>query len=395
MIAVPSSVTSIVGLGMAGLTRTDTRPAAELAREAVIAAVDDAGLSLSDVDGLLLCRTSGASDAVLGLDLQRALGLRDLKVNRIVLCEGASALASIQTAQLCVSSGLADYIVCVFADAPVAPGKPMRTAFGRLKTNSGMEGLRYSAGLFGGASVYALSARRYLDLYGLDEQVLADVAITTRQWASINPAATFRKPLTAEDYFASRYISEPFRLFDCAAPVNGAIAVVITSDERSADCTPPPVHILACAEGHPGTPDRRGFDRSLAHGGAMAGKALFEATGLSPADIDICEFYDAFTIMPLIALEAYGFHKNGEGRKAFADGAAGPNGNGMPINTGGGHLSGFYLQGMTPVAEAVLQARGAAGERQHANARTILVTNDGGRFDYHIGMLLGSAEHSR
>ncbi len=383
---------SIIGLGHAGLTREDARPAAELARCAVIAAVADAGLAMPAVDGLVLGRSSGASDAVLGLDLQRTLGLHDLKLNRIVLCEGVSALSAIQTAALSVSAGIASVVACVFADAPIVPGKPMRTAFGRLKTGAGMEGLRYSAGLFGGAAVYALSAQRYLALHGLGEDVLADVAITSRAWAALNPHASFRKPLTREAYFAARYIAEPFRLFDCAAPVNGAIAVIVTNNARAADSAQSPVPILACAEGHPGTPDRHGFDRSLTHGGAIAARALFGATGLTPSDIDLCAFYDAFSIMPLLTLEAYGFYPRGEAHHAYADGAAAPGGRGMPINTGGGHLSGYYLQGMTPVAEAIIQARGAAGARQCERARTILVTNEGGRMDYHAGMILGAAD---
>lgn len=383
---------AIVGLGQVGLTRTETRPAAELARQAVIAAANDAGISMKAIDGLIVCRSGGANDAVVGLDLQRALGLRDLKLNRIVLCEGAGALAAIHTAALAVATRMASHIACVFADAPITPGTQMRAAFGRQKTGTGMEGLRYTAGLFGGAAMYALSAQRYLALHRLGEEVLGDVAITSRAWAALNPEASYRQPLTGDDYFAARYVAEPLRLFDCAAPVNGAIAVVVTTRSRAADGAQPAVPILAHAEGHPGTPDRHGFDRALTHGGATAGRAMFDATGLTTADIDICQFYDAFSIMPLLALESYGFHPPGEARNAYADGAAGPGGSGMPINTGGGHLSGYYLQGMTPVAEAVLQARGAAGERQCKRSGTILVTNDGGRLDYHAGMILGSAE---
>jgi acetyl-CoA acetyltransferase len=383
---------AISGLGTAGLTRDTAVPAAELARLAVRSAAADAGIAMSAVDGMVVCRTSAAGDAVLGLDLQRALGLRDLRLNRIALCEGASALAAIQLAALAVSAGLATTVACVFADAPLVPGKQTRAAFGRLKTSTGMEGLRYSAGLFGGAAVYALSAARYLALHGLDENVLADVAITSRQWAMLNPAATYRKALTREDYLAARYIAEPLRLFDCAAPVNGAVAVVVTPRERARDGAQPAVPILAMAEGHPGTPDRAGFDRTLTHGGTLAAQAMFGASGITTADIDMCQLYDAFTISPLLALEAYGFHAAGEGWRAYADGAAGPGGSGMPINTGGGHLSGYYLQGMTPVVEAVIQARGQAGERQVPGVRRVLVTNDGGRFDYHIGMILGSAQ---
>lgn len=380
---------AIIGFGTAGLTREATPPAAELARQAVVAAARDAGLPVTAIDGLVVCRTGGASDAVLGLDLQRALGLRDLALNRIALCEGASALASIQLAALAVSAGAAQTVACVFADTPVIPGQRMSKSFGRLKTGKGLEGLRYSAGLFGGAAMYALSAQRYLAAYGLGEDVLAGVAITTRQWATLNPAASYRKPLSEADYFAARYIAEPLRLFDCAAPVNGAVAVLVTREERADDGAQPAVRILACGEGHPGSPDRRGYDHQLAHGGTIAGPAMFTSSGLTPADIDICEFYDAFSISPLLALEAYGFFPKGEARQAYAGGNGGPGGR-MPINTGGGHLSGWYLQGMTPVAEAIVQLRGQAGDRQVPGVRTALVTNDGGRFDHHIGMILGS-----
>lgn len=383
---------AISGLGLAGLTRDTFLPAGELARQAVHAAAADAGISPSEIDGLVICRTSAAGDAVLGLDLQRALGLRDLRLNRITLCEGASALAAIQLAAMAVTTGMASTIACVFADAPLTQGKQTGAAFGRIKTSKGLEGLRYSAGLFGGAAVYAMSAARYLDLHKLDESVLADVAITSRHWATLNPNAIYRKPLSHDDYFSARPVAEPLRLFDCSAPVNGGIALIITTPERARDGAQPGLPIIAMAEGHPGTPDRAGFDRLLTHGGSLAAKTLFSQTGLAPADIDMCQIYDAFTILPLLTLEAYGFHASGEARNAYANGAAAPGGSGMPINTGGGQLSGYYLQGMTPLAEAVIQARRQAGERQVRDVKRILVTNDGGRFDYHIGMILGSTD---
>jgi acetyl-CoA acetyltransferase len=391
---VAGPIASIAGLGKAGLTRSATPPAKELARLAVIAAATDAGLPMSAIDGLIVCRTSAASDAVLGIDLQRALGLRDLRLLEIALCEGASAIVALQCAALAVAAGMATNVAVVFADAPLEPGKRTSAAFGRIKTAEGTEGLRYSAGLFGGAATYALAAQRYLALYGHEEAVLADVAVTSRAWAMLNPEAIFQNPLTHEDYFAARYIAEPLRLFDCAMPVNGAIAVIVTTPERAADLAKPPVHILAAAQGHPGVPDRAAFDRILTHGGTIAGKAMFERSGLSLSDIDQCQLYDAFSISPLLALEAYGFFAPGEAPLAYAGGAAAPGG-AMAINTGGGHLSGYYLQGMTPVAEAITQARGEAGVRQCAKSETILVTNDGGRFDYHAAMILGSAGHGR
>jgi acetyl-CoA acetyltransferase len=275
-------------------------------------------LKACDIDGLIVGRTGAAGDEVLGLDLQRALGFRDLRLSRIALCEGASALAAVQSAALAVAAGLANAVACVFADRPVDPGKRARDGFGRIKTAQGLEGLRYSAGLFGGAATHALIAQRYL---GLGGEVLADVAVTTRAWASRNPEAIFRNPLTHADYDAARYVAEPLRLFDCAIPVNGAIAVIVTNRSRAADCRRVPVHILASAEGHPGTPDRKGYDRELDHGGRIAASAMFAACGLTPAEIDICELYDAFSILPLLALEAYGFFGPGEACQAYAGGS--------------------------------------------------------------------------
>jgi len=383
---------SIVGLGTAGITRAATPPAKELARLAVLGALADAGLDRTDLDGLLICRTSAATDSILGPDLQKLLSLRDLSLLELVLCEGASAIAAIHTAAMAVTTGMATTVACVFADAPVVPGKRTSASFGRIKTGSGIEGLRYSAGLFGGAANYALAAQRYLAETGATEDALASVAVAMRQWATLNPQAIFRDPLTREDYFAARYIAEPLRLYDCAIPVNGAVAVIVTSRERAADLAQPPVPILSMAQGHRGSPDRRGLDLGLESGAGIAAPRLFEGTGVGPADIDVCLFYDAFSFSTLLSLEQYGFCGRGEAGDFVADGGIAPGGR-LPVNTGGGHLSGYYLQGMTPVAEAVIQARGQGGARQVDGARTLLVTNEGGRFDYHAALLLGSAEH--
>lgn len=380
---------SITGLGTSGLVRDATPPANVLARDAVMTAAKDAGIAISAIDGLIVCRTSAATDATLGLDLHRALGLRNLKLLEIVLCEGTSAIAAIQTAALAVSAGPASHIACVFADAPLVSGAPTHASFGRVKTGVGIEALRYSAGLFGGAATFALSAQRYIAQYGASEADLAAVAISTREWASLCPEAIFREALTNEAYFASRYIAEPLRLYDCAIPVNGGVAVIVSKADIARDLAQPPVPVVAMAQGHPGTPDRAGFDRALTHGGALAAAALYEQAKIGPDDVDMCQLYDAFSIIPLLALEAYGFAPRGEAGSLFRAGVTRPGGR-LPVNTGGGHLSGYYLQGMTPVAEAIVQARGQAGARQ-AKAETILVTNEGGRFDYHASLILGNS----
>ena len=378
---------TITGLGTAGLTRAATPPAAALALQAVLNAIADAGLSPADIDGLIICRSGAASEQDLGLALQRTLGLRDLALLHVLHGEGTSSIQAIQMASLAVQAGVASHVVCVFADAPIVPGRPAHKSFGRIKSSQGMSGLRYSAGLFGGAAVFAMAARRHMALFGTLEVHFGAMAIATREWAIRNPQALLRTPLSMNDYLAARWIAEPFRLYDCAMPANGGIAVVVSATERAMDLAQPPVHILGVGQGHPGTPESRGFEPEVHSGAAQAGKMAFKMAGVGPTDVDICQLYDAFSYLPMLALEDYGFCAKGESGPFVASGVTAPGG-ALPVNTGGGHLSGCYLQGMTPVCEAVIQARGQAGERQCAKHDVILVSNEGGRFDHHASLIL-------
>lgn len=362
---------------------------AMLALQAVQAAVADAGLALTQVDGLIVCRSGAASEKDLGLALQRSLGLRNLALLQVVHGEGTSAVQAVQTAALAVQAGMARHVVCVFADAPVLPGKPSHQSFGRIKTPAGIAGLRYAAGLFGGAAVYAMAARRHMALFGTRQEDLGAIAVQTRKWAMLNPQALLRTELTLEDYLAARWIAEPLRLYDCAMPANGGIAVVVSRGEQAPDMPQPPVYVAGFGQGHPGTPERRGYEPEVHSGAALARDVAFSMAGIGLGDIDICQFYDAFSYIPLVTLEDYGFCAKGEGGPFVASGVTGPGGR-LPMNTGGGHLSGYYLQGMTPVCEGVLQARGQAGERQCDRHETVLVTNEGGRFDYHACVVLST-----
>src|SRR5690606_28334211 len=251
----------------------------------------------------------------------------------------------------------------------------------------GIAGLRYTAGLFGGAAIYAMAARRYMETFGAKAESFGWVALAARRWAQLNPRAVFREPLTMEAYLSARWIVEPLRLYDCAVPVNGGIAVVITSAERAPDLKQPPVYILGMGQGHRGMPQRRGYEPGLASGGSLAKEKAFAMAHISTADVDVVQFYDAFTYLTLLSLEEYGFCGKGEAKDFVLDGGIAPGGR-LAVNTGGGHLSGYYLQGMTPVAEGVLQARGTAGARQCAKHDVVLVTNDGGCLEYHACLVL-------
>lgn len=372
--------TAITGLGSAGLTREPTLGPEILAVRAIEAALQDAGLAHDDIDGLLITRSGGAVTEEPGLGVQHLAGLRNLSLLQTVYCEGTSAIQMLYTASCAIAQGMARHVVCVFADTPLTSGKSGHEAFGKAKPVSGIAGLRYAAGAFGGAANYALATRRHMACYGLREDQLGAVAVSTRAWAMLNPQAVLRTPLTLDAYLASRFIVEPLRLFDCAIPVNGAIALIVSAASDAGGLRGRPAYLHGLGQGHAGPRWHRDL---VEHNGiAQARDQALAMAGITLDEIDVREFYDAFTFMTLHALEHYGFCQPGGAGELAASGALGPGGE-LPTNTGGGQLSAYYMQGMTPLAEAIVQARGQAGERQCARHDVVLATNDGGFFEYH------------
>jgi len=380
------------GLGMAGLVRAQTLSAVELAVQAIDLALEDAGLEHAHVDGLIISKSpvQTEADGGPGLRLQHAAGLRELRQLQFIDGEGTSAIQMVQAAATAVSCGLARHVACVFADAPLRQGRKGSQAFGTIKTLEGVRGLRYSSGLFGAPSIFAMAAQRYMALHGVTREQLGAVALSARRWAQVNPRAIFRAPLSTADYLGARMIADPFGLYDCATPVDGAICVVVSARETLADLRQPPVYILGMGQGHPGQAAQRHGGAADTAGMAIAAKHAFAVAGIGAHEIQMAQFYDAFTYLTLAALEGYGFCGEGEGGAFVASGQIEPGGS-LPTNTGGGHLSGFYLQGMTPLSEAIIQVRGQAGQRQCARHDTVLVTNEGGYFDHHANLVLGSA----
>jgi len=194
-----------------------------------------------------------------------------------------------------------------------------------------------------------------------------------------------------EDYLNSRMVVEPFRMLDCCFPVNGAAAVVVTGVKQAKDCKRKPVYIHGMGQGHAGLPARAGYDRETTSGAKRAGKNAYKMAGIKAKDVSICEFYDAFSYVGIASLEAYGFCKPGEGGPFIADGHTAPGGK-LPVNTGGGQLSGYYLQGMTPITEAVIQGRGDGGKRQVKKNDVILVSGNGGRLQFHGSLIMSPME---
>jgi acetyl-CoA acetyltransferase len=378
----------IAGLGMTELGKVYGPTAADFAGQAVRRAAADAGIPLADIDGLLM--SSGLTNGV-HLDLQRDLELTDLRLLSEMQAYGSTAGAMVQVASMAVQAGMADVVACVWADNPLRPGRSAGAAYGAGgRTPAGWSGLLTASGVVGANHLYALAARRHMETYGTTSEQFGAIAVAQRQWAALNPLAQLRDPITLDDYFASRWIAEPFRLFDCCLVSNGGIAVIVTSADRAASLAQPPVHVLGWAQSHPGHSGRRDDNFGLVTGAAQAGPAALKMAGVELADIGVVELYDCYTFTVLVTLEDYGFCPKGEGGRFVESGVLGPDGD-LKLNTGGGELSAYYMWGMTPLSEAVIQARGQAGERQVAEHELVLVSGNGGILDHHSTLVLGAS----
>jgi acetyl-CoA acetyltransferase len=377
----------IAGLGLTELGKVYGKTSGEFAAEAVRRAVADAGLTLADVDGLL---TSSGVTGGISIDLQRDLGLTDLRLLSHMQAYGSTAGAMVQLASMAVQSGMASTVACVFADSPLRPERRSSAIYGTRHAGAGWWGLLGASGVVGANPMYALAARRHMERFGTTSEQLGHVAVAQRAWAALNPAAQMREPITLADHQASRWIAEPFHLLDCCLVSNGGIAVVVTTAERAAGLAQAPVHVLGWAQAHPGHYLRRDPGFGLVTGAAQAGPAALAMAGVGLADVDVAQLYDCYTFTVLVTLEDYGFCAKGEGGPFVASGVLGPAGK-LAVNTGGGQLSAYYMWGMTPLSEAIIQARGQGGARQADSHDVVLVSGNGGVLDHHATLVLGSA----
>jgi acetyl-CoA acetyltransferase len=380
---------AIAGLGITPQGKVYGTNAIGFAADAVRLALDDAGLTRTDLDGLLVNPGLTWNDLGMGsFQLQQALGLRDLRLTATMNLGGATACAMIQHAAQAIAAGLCHAVACVFSDAPLRPPSPQGG-----RTSSGVaygfaRGWEAAYGFFGVNAMYALVARRHMHAYGTTEDQLGAVAVAQRRWAALNPAAQMRdRPLTLDDYRASRWIVEPFHVYDCCLVSNGGLAVVVTNAERARALRKPPVYIWGMGQGHLGGDP----SETLASGAVLAKKPAFAMAGIELRDIDVVELYDCYTFTVVVTLEDYGFCAKGEGGAFAAEHHTGPGGT-LALNTGGGQLSSFYMWGMTPVSEAIIQLRGEGGARQVPQHDVALVSGNGGILSTHATLVLSRLE---
>ncbi|MEV7727209.1 lipid-transfer protein [Streptomyces sp. NPDC087917] len=346
---------AIVGIGATEFSKDSGRSELKLAVEAVHAALDDAGLAPSDVDGMVTFTMDTSPE----ITVAQAAGIGELSFFSRIHYGGGAACATVQQAALAVATGVAEVVVCYRAFNERS-GRRFGSGVQQREASAEGAALGWALpwGLLTPASWVAMTAQRYLHAYNLTPEAFGHVAVTGRRHAANNPAAYFHgKPITLADHAASRWIVEPLRLLDCCQETDGGQAIVVTTTERARDLRRKPAVITAAAQGA----GRRQEAMTSFYRDDLTGlpemdvvaRQLWRTSGLRPSDIDVGILYDHFTPFVLMQLEEFGFCGPGEAADFVAAGA-------LPLNTHGGQLGEAYLHGMNGIAEAVRQLRGTS-----------------------------------
>lgn len=372
--------TAVVGIGTAGTGEAPGRSAIELLAEASLNAIADAGLKLSDVDGIFAATSTHAFPT---LSVAEYLGLRPRFVDGTNI-GGASFEAHLLHAALALDAGFCDVALICY-------GSNQRTAGGRLVSMSEPQVWEAPFKPRMPLTAYALAASRHMHRFGTTREQLAEVAVAARAWANLNPEAFARGPLSVADVLASRMISDPLTVLDCCLVTDGGAACVMTRADRARHLAKPPVYFLggAGAQWHRAISTMP--DLTITAASESGPRALAHA-GVSLADVKLAMLYDAFTICTILFLEDLGFCPKGEAGRFVEGGAIAPGGR-LAVNTNGGGLSCVHpgMYGLFLIVEAVTQLRGAAGERQVKDCDIALVHGNGGTLSAQVTGVLGSS----
>jgi len=364
---------AIVGVGTAGCGEARGMTDLEILSQAAKLAVEDAGLTMKDMDGLC---TANLMSAIWPLNVVEYLGIQPKFVEGTNI--GGSAFVAHQLpAMMALEAGVCDAVLVCYGSTQRTGtmGRKERTAARNVLDPNPYEA-PYQP--FNPPSSYAMIAARHMYQYGTTRRQLAEIAVAFRKWAQLNPEAFSRDPLDIETVLKARMISDPFTAYDCCLVTDGAAAYVMTRADRAKNLKKKPVHILsnATAVWHRSVANMRDLTVSPSK---ESGERAFKAAGMGPKDMDVVQIYDAFSINVILALEDLGFCKKGEGGPFVENGAIGPGGK-LPVNTNGGGLSCVHpnMYGAFATIEAVRQLRGECGERQVKGAKTAVVNGNGG-----------------
>jgi acetyl-CoA acetyltransferase len=347
----------IAGIGATEFSKNSGRSELQLACEATVDALGDAGLAPGDVDGMVTFTQDSNNE----IEVARGVGIPELTFFSRIHHGGGAACATVQQAALAVAAGVAEVVVCYRAFNE-------RSGFRFGRTDRVTPGMQYGwyapYGLVTPASWVAMHARRYMHEFDVTSADFGVVSVADRKHAATNPKAWFyERPITLDDHQSSGWVVEPLHLLDCCQESDGAVAIVVTTPERAKDLKHKPVTIQAAAQGAWADQESMtSYYREEINGlpeMGVVGRQLWDQSGLSPSDIQTAIIYDHFTPFVLVQLEELGFCKKGEAKDFIAGGAIEVGGR-LPINTNGGQLGEAYIHGMNGIAEAVRQVRGTA-----------------------------------
>lgn len=377
---------AIAGIATFGCGETPGFTDMELLARSARAAVADAGLKMSDIDGLC---TASASATMWAMPVVEYLGLRPRYIDSTMI-GGSSFIAHLLPAMQALQSGQCNAVLVCY-------GSAQRSAqFGRREIGAArrwMDPQPYEAPYdpMQPLSSYALAASRHMYEFGTTRRQLAEVAVAARKWAGLNPEAFMRDPLSIDDVLAARMISDPLTVRDCCLVTDGGGAYVLVRADRARDLPKPPVYVLGNATAVWNRQISSMHDLTVT-AASQSGREAYAMAGLSAKDMDVVQLYDAFTINTLLFLEDLGFCKKGEAGSFVENGGIAPGGH-LPVNTNGGGLSCVHpgMYGIFALIEAVRQLRGEGGKRQIAGAVTALAHGNGGTLSSQATAVLGTA----
>ena len=390
----------ISGVGQSAVGRRLGRSGLDLTIDAALETIADAGLAPSDIDGIATYPGAGggAGPGFSGPGTPEVQDALRLEVGwHTGGIEGAAQLAAVVNAVLAVGAGLARHVLVyrtVTESTEQGSGGRHGIGIGGGGSGGGGSGGGGSGGgvprmggamqwsvpfrAYSAANWLAMNAHRHFHEYGTTPEQLAMIAVNGRRNAALNPKAVYRDPMTLADYFASRMVTSPFRLYDCDAPVDGSTAVIVSAAEHATAVDHPVARVEAVGTALRGRPSWDQFDDMTTMAARDAGAQLWSRTDLKPSDVDVAELYDGFSFLAMAWLEALGFCGPGEsgpfvegGHRIALDGE-------LPLNTNGGQLSAGRLHGFGFVHEACLQLRGEAGDRQVGTGVEVAAVANGG-----------------
>jgi len=378
----------LTGVGQSQVGRRLMRDPLELTLDACIAAIEDAGLTRDDIDGL--STYPGGVDLSPGFSGAGIIQVQDalrLELNWFTGgVEMPGQLGSVINACMAVATGLARHVLCFRSIwESTAQGTGGRGGFGIGNDGDGGparvgEEMQWTTPFraYSPANWIGLFAQRHFHEFGTTREQMAQIPLNARKNAQLNPKAIYRDPLTMDDYLASRLISTPFCLYDCDVPVDGATAVIVSHVDAAKDCRKPILQVEAVGSALRGRPSWYLFDDLTTMAMRDAGKMLWERTDLTPADVDIGELYDGFSFLTMSWLEALGFCGKGESGPFIEGGQRIARDGELPLNTDGGQLSAGRLHGYGFLHEACVQLWGEGGERQLPGDPAVAVAAAGG-----------------